>query len=108
MESWNKLMEERGTRTDMPMKPQVVTHELNKLLDQRRHRLGRQRHDCDLGRALYRDARRHAVLPFRHRWPRWRTDCRTASARRSHIQDARLCALLATADSRCSWASSPR
>ena len=33
MESWNKLMEERGTRTDMPMKPQVVTYHLNKLLD---------------------------------------------------------------------------
>jgi pyruvate dehydrogenase (quinone) len=32
MESWNKLMEERGTRRDMPMKPQVVTYELNKLL----------------------------------------------------------------------------
>ena len=33
MESWNKLMEERGTRTDTPMKPQVVTYHLNKLLD---------------------------------------------------------------------------
>jgi len=33
MQSWNKLMEERGTRTDMPMKPQVVTWELDKLLD---------------------------------------------------------------------------
>lgn len=33
MESWNKLMEERGTRTDFPMKPQVVTYHLNKLLD---------------------------------------------------------------------------
>jgi pyruvate dehydrogenase (quinone) len=33
MASWNKLMEERGTRTDMPMKPQVVTHALNKLLN---------------------------------------------------------------------------
>ena len=32
MESWNKLMVERGTRTDFPMKPQVVTHNLNKLL----------------------------------------------------------------------------
>jgi len=32
MESWNKLMEERGKRTDMPMKPQVVTYQLNKLL----------------------------------------------------------------------------
>ena len=32
MKSWFKLMEERGTRPDMPMKPQVVTHTLNKLL----------------------------------------------------------------------------
>ena len=32
MKSWFKLMEERGTRLDMPMKPQVVTHTLNKLL----------------------------------------------------------------------------
>ncbi len=32
MESWNKLMDERGTRTDSPMKPQVVTYHLNKLL----------------------------------------------------------------------------
>lgn len=33
VEVWNKLMEERGTRTDMPMKPQVVTYQLNKLLE---------------------------------------------------------------------------
>ncbi len=33
MTAWNQLMEERGTRTDMPMKPQVVTYHLNKLLD---------------------------------------------------------------------------
>ncbi|HMG85016.1 MAG TPA: thiamine pyrophosphate-dependent enzyme [Terracidiphilus sp.] len=33
MKTWNELMEERGTRTDMPMKPQVVTHTLNKLLE---------------------------------------------------------------------------
>ncbi len=32
MESWRELMLERGTRTDTPMKPQVVAHELNKLL----------------------------------------------------------------------------
>jgi pyruvate dehydrogenase (quinone) len=32
MAEWRGLMEERGTRQDMPMKPQVVTHELNKLL----------------------------------------------------------------------------
>ena len=29
---WNELMVERGTRKDKPMKPQVVAHELNKLL----------------------------------------------------------------------------
>jgi pyruvate dehydrogenase (quinone) len=33
MKDWRELMHERGTRTDTPMKPQVVTHELNKLLD---------------------------------------------------------------------------
>src|SRR6187551_601812 len=33
MGEWRDLMKERGTRTDTPMKPQVVTHELNKLLD---------------------------------------------------------------------------
>lgn len=32
MKGWNDLMKERGTRTDMPMKPQVVTYHLNKLL----------------------------------------------------------------------------
>jgi pyruvate dehydrogenase (quinone) len=32
MKSWNHIMEIRGTRSDMPMKPQVVTHTLNKLL----------------------------------------------------------------------------
>ena len=33
MKEWNELMKIRGTRTDMPMKPQVVSYELNKLLD---------------------------------------------------------------------------
>jgi pyruvate dehydrogenase (quinone)/pyruvate oxidase len=32
MRDWRETMEERGTRKDTPMKPQVVTHELNKLL----------------------------------------------------------------------------
>ena len=32
MVEWRELMQERGTRTDTPMKPQVVSHELNKLL----------------------------------------------------------------------------
>lgn len=33
MKDWNELMKTRGTRADMPMKPQVVTYHLNKLLD---------------------------------------------------------------------------
>jgi pyruvate dehydrogenase (quinone) len=33
MHSWNELMKERGTRADKPMKPQVVTYHLNKLLN---------------------------------------------------------------------------
>jgi pyruvate dehydrogenase (quinone) len=33
MQDWNELMKERGTRQDTPMKPQVVTYELSKLLD---------------------------------------------------------------------------
>jgi pyruvate dehydrogenase (quinone) len=33
MKAWRELMEERGTRSDHPMKPQVVTRELDKLLD---------------------------------------------------------------------------
>jgi pyruvate dehydrogenase (quinone)/pyruvate oxidase len=32
MKEWRELMRERGTRTDSPMKPEVVAHELNKLV----------------------------------------------------------------------------
>ncbi len=32
MKSWNRLLHDRGTADAMPMKPQVVVHELNKLL----------------------------------------------------------------------------
>jgi pyruvate dehydrogenase (quinone) len=32
MQAWNGLMLERGQRDDVPMKPEVVAHELNKLL----------------------------------------------------------------------------
>lgn len=32
MNEWRATLEERGTRTEKPMKPQVVAHELNKLL----------------------------------------------------------------------------
>lgn len=32
MKEWEELLHERGTRRDLPMKPQVVAHELGKLL----------------------------------------------------------------------------
>jgi pyruvate dehydrogenase (quinone) len=32
MKDWNELMQERGTRADTPMKPQVVASQLNRLL----------------------------------------------------------------------------
>lgn len=32
VKKWNQLMEERATRMDMPMKPQVVAHQLNEFL----------------------------------------------------------------------------
>jgi pyruvate dehydrogenase (quinone) len=32
MKEWNDLLQERGTRTDIPMKPQVVTYHLNDFL----------------------------------------------------------------------------
>ncbi|HEY7533675.1 MAG TPA: thiamine pyrophosphate-binding protein, partial [Nitrospiraceae bacterium] len=34
MTKWNELMTLRGTRSDMPMKPQVVAHHLNDYLDE--------------------------------------------------------------------------
>ena len=33
MADWNELLRIRGTRTELPMKPQVVAYELNKLID---------------------------------------------------------------------------
>jgi pyruvate dehydrogenase (quinone) len=33
VKEWNELMIERGTRKDVPMKPQVVAHELDRLLN---------------------------------------------------------------------------
>jgi pyruvate dehydrogenase (quinone) len=33
MKKWNELMEQRGTRADRPLKPQVVAHQLNQFLN---------------------------------------------------------------------------
>ena len=48
---------ERGTRTDKPMKPQVVACELGKRLARRRDRRLRLRHDDNLGGAVHPHAR---------------------------------------------------
>jgi pyruvate dehydrogenase (quinone) len=97
MESWNKLMEERGTRTDMPMKPQVVTYELNKLLSSdaivssdralSRHGLHVTSTCATICSFLYR-----AYLRA------WQTGCRIVSARLSHILTGKWFALSATAE----------
>ena len=101
MESWNELMEERGTRTDMPMKPQVVTYKLNKLLEQRRHCFLRQRHDRNVVGALYRDARHDAVLSFRLARDHGQRAAVQHRRGRRVSRTGRWSASSATADSRC-------
>ena len=59
------LMDERESRTDTPMKPQVVAAELSKLLSAERDRLRRQWHDHHLGGAPHQDSRRQMVLGLR-------------------------------------------
>ena len=59
MEEWRELMEERGTRTDKPMKPQVVSWNLGQLLTVQRRR------DFDLTGGANR-RRCHHYGRFRH------------------------------------------
>ena len=94
MKQWNKLMELRGTRQDLPMKPQVVAHALNEFLDDDAIV------SADSG-TIATWAARHirmrgddAVLAVRQRWRRWRTDCRTASARPSPIPGRQVVAIV--------------
>ena len=78
MKTWNELMDERGTRTDKPMKPQVVTYHLNKLLADDAIVIS------DSGTiatwaARYIEIRGDMhVLALRACWRRWRTACPTA------------------------------
>ena len=62
MKDWNKLMEERGTRTDMPMKPQVVAARLNKLLADDAIVVSDSGTVTTWAARHMRHARRHAVL----------------------------------------------
>src|SRR3954469_25263389 len=55
-------MEKRGTHYSMPMKPQVVTYHLNKLLDSDAIVCSDSGHHCDLDSPIYRDARPDAIL----------------------------------------------
>ena len=83
MKDWNELMEERGTRTDFPMKPQVVGHTVNKFLPDDAIIVS----DCGTvttWAARYLQMReRHDVLARPACWPRWATGCPTRSVRRS-------------------------
>ena len=89
MKTWNELMEERGTRKDMPMKPQVVTHTLNRLLEDDAIVSVGQRHHRYLDRALHRNARHDAILSLRlarhhGQWPalqHWRRSGISQAAR---------------------------
>ena len=72
MKEWWELMEERGTRTDKPMKPQVVAWELGKRLARRRHRLLRFRHDHHLVGAPDPGQARPDALAAPGTWPAWR------------------------------------
>jgi len=59
-------MNERGTRRDKPMKPQVVTYHLNKLLENDAIISADSGHDRNLGGTLHRHSQRHEVFSLRH------------------------------------------
>jgi pyruvate dehydrogenase (quinone) len=101
MKQWQELMDQRATRTDVPMKPQVVARELGLRL----------RSDaivaCDSGTianwwARHIPARRgqqHSLSGTTSR--PWRPDCRTPSPPRSHIPTVRRWPSSATAAFPC-------
>lgn len=102
MKKWNALMEERGTRTDTPLKPQVVAHQLNRFLNEDAIIC------CDTGTvttwaARHAESRSEARCNFPRpgRWRPWRTACRTASERPSPIPVGRWSVSPATAASAC-------
>jgi pyruvate dehydrogenase (quinone) len=107
MRDWWRLMEERGTRPDKPMKPQVVAWELGKRLS------AQAIVSCDSGRSppgSHARSRSGAArcARSRARWPPWPTASPTPSPPRSPIRTASASPSWATAASPCSWPSSPR
>src|SRR5665213_1613137 len=107
MKDWRKLMKERGTRNDMPMKPQVVTTistSYSTTTRSYRPTAGRSRRGR-LGTSTFGIACSSRCRALSRRW---RMDCPTASERQWRIRSDRWCAWWAMAASRCSWARSPR
>ena len=99
MREWRKLMEDRGTRMDKPMKPQVVAWELGKRLSPTAIV------SADSGTvatwfARQIPARRGQMHRSPARSPRWPTACRAAIAAQLAYPDRQVC-LPATAGSRC-------
>ena len=101
MKNWNELMDERGTRTDMPMKPQVVDLPAQQAADDDAIIVCRQRHGDDLGGALHRDARRHEFSASGHAGDDGATDCPTASAAAVAYPGRQVVCMSATAASPC-------
>ena len=100
MKSWFGLMEERGTRKDMPMKPQVVTHTLNKLLKDDAIVYSDSETIATWTAAMWTSAA-PCSSRFRDRSPPWPTACRTPSARPWHTPAVRSCASSAMAALPC-------
>ena len=101
MRDWRALMEQRGTRQDLPMKPQVVAWELGKRLP------SNAIVSSDSGTITTWWARQilakeaAGCIPVPVIWRRWRAVCRTRSPRRSPIPTAPASPLSGMADFRC-------
>ena len=107
MREWRALMEEQATRRDRPMKPQVVAHELGKRLRRRAIVSCDSRHHHDVVRPPHPRATRADALAVGHaRLDGQRAALRDRGADRVSGAPVRRPSS-ATADSRCSWPSSP-
>ena len=84
---WWELMEDCGSRTDKPMKPQVVAWELGKRLRRGRHRLLRFGNNRDLVGAANSAPSAGRCIRSPAISPQWRPACRMQSRRRSPIRE---------------------
>ena len=70
MKAWRELMHTRAHRDDVPMKPQVVAHALERAAGRRRDHLDRLGHDHDLGRAAHSTSSAGSCSRVRATWRR--------------------------------------